>query len=215
MAKNIEVNSEYVLPSTGYFKITRHEEGKTHTYKLLDKMTPAMTQDKLAEFYESEKQKGNPLPLNSIQTFELLQDAVISGDSDLMNHLQKDLRRGVNTLSRAIYNPLGKDDETIHNYGTSDVYTIIRDIVGRDGFIDSIDNPDALESLLGTKDIKNINKISNAINKTPICFMRVNSKPSQKIERVVRFDASSDWLFLDAFGDLSYEYPAFLVEKIK
>lgn len=215
MARNIEVTSKYVLPSTGYFEITRHEKGKTCTYRLLDKMTPAMTQDKLAEIYESEKQKGNPLPLNSIQTFELLEDAVKSRDSDLINFLQKGLQRWVNTLSRVIYNPLGKEDKTIHNYGTSNAYTITRDIVGRDDWISSIDNLDALKSFLGTKDIKNINKISNAINQTPMYFWRLNSKPSQAVERVVRFNSLGDRLYLNAYGNLSDENPAFLVGKVK
>jgi len=81
--------------------------------------------------------------------------------------------------------------------------------------ISSIDNPDALESLLETKDIEIINKTSNAINKTPMYFLRLNSKPSQKIERVVLFGALDGGLGLNAYRYLSVEYPAFLVEQVK
>ena len=215
MIKNIEVTSKYVLPSTGYFEITKHKKGETSIYRLLDKMTLAMTQDRLAEFYESEKQKRNPLPLNSPQTFELLDDAVNSGNNDLMNHLHKILRNcWVSTTSRAVYNPV-EQDKAIHNYGTSDAYTITGNIVGGNGFIDSIDDPDALELLLETKDVKEINKVSNAINQTPMYFWRLNSKPPQKVERVVWFYANVGRLLLFVDRVLSDGYPAFLVEKIK
>lgn len=211
MAKNIEVKSKYIAPSTGYFEI----DNGNSVYRLLDKMTPSMNQDKLAEFYEKEKQKGNPLPLNSIQMFEIISDAVKSGNDDLKNYLQEGLQRWSNTLTRVIYNPIGEEDEIIHNYGTSDAYSVMGDIVGKDGLIKNIDNSNALESLLGTKDIKKLNEISNAINSTPMYFWRFNSKTSEKVERVAGFNAYDDGLLLYAYRYLSHEIPAFLVEQVK
>ncbi len=66
-----------------------------------------------------------------------------------------------------------------------------------------------------TKDIKKLNKISNAINSTEMYLWRLNSKPKEKNERVIRFIASNGGLGLSAVRDLSGEDPAFLVEWIK
>ncbi|MBU2612773.1 MAG: hypothetical protein KKB62_03575 [Nanoarchaeota archaeon] len=211
MTKEIEVKSKYVLPSTGYYEFSANGVPK---YRLLEKMTPSMTQDELAELYEVEKKKGNPLPLNSIQMFEIMEDAVKSGDKNLMNHIQKGLQMWPNTLSRVIYNPKG-EDEVIHWYGTSDEEKMKGHLVGKDGFIKNINNPNALEFLLGTSDIKRINGVTNSINKTPMYFWRFNSKPNERTERVVGFDAGGGRLYLDADRCLSGEIPAFLVEFLK
>ena len=211
MVKNIEVKSKHVSPITGYFEIDNGES----IYRLMEKMTTPMDQDKLAEFYEFEKKKGNPLPMNSIQHIELFNDAIKSGNKDLMNFLQKGLRMWLNTLTRVIYNPVGKEDETIHNYGTSDAFSVIGNIVGNDGMIIDIDNSNALELLLKTKDIKGLNKVSNVINSTQIHFYRINSKPVKKIECFVRFGANSYWLNLVTDRNLSDEYPAFMVGRVK
>ncbi len=217
MSKIIKPKVKHILPSTGYFEISKYnEKGKEIKYRLLDKLSSSMTQDKLAEFYESEKKKGNPLPLNSIQVMELLEDTANSNNNELKNYVHKSLRENwLNTLSRVIYNPAGKKDETIHNYGTSDSYSIIGDIVGNDNWIKDIDNKNALESLLKTNDVENLNKISNEVNQTPMYFWRLNSKPSEKTDRVVRFDADVFRLFLYAYRLLSDEYPAFLVERVE
>ncbi|MDP2672489.1 MAG: hypothetical protein Q8O84_01615 [Nanoarchaeota archaeon] len=212
MEKNIKVKTKHVAPSPGYFEI---DDG-IHTYRLMENLSPSMTQNKLAEFYEEQKQKGNPLPLNSIQMIGLLEDTANSEDNELKNYVHRSLRNNwLNTLTGVIYNPAGQKDETIHNYGTSDAYSIIGDIVGNDNWIEKIDNPNALESLLKTNDIKKLNEISNKINKTPMYFWRVNSKPSKKTESAVRFYANDDRLRLDANWDLSCECPAFLVEKVE
>lgn len=184
-------------------------------YRLMEKMTSSMNQDKLAEYYNIEKSKGNPVPMNSIQHLELFNDAVKSGNKELINFLQEGLRRGLNTLTRVGYNPAGKEDEVTHTYGTFDAYSVFGDIVGKDGWIKDVDNPNALELLLKTKDIKLLNEISNKINSTPMSFWRIDSKPSEKIERVVRFYADDNKLDLDADRYLRNEGPAFLVEKIK
>lgn len=216
MAETINPQVKHIVPSTGYFEISKYDaEGKASKYKLLERLSSSMTQDKLAEFYESEKQKGNPLPLNSIQVMEILEDTANSKDSELKNYIHKSLRGNwINTLSRVIYKPVEEKDVTIHNCGTSDEYSITGDIVGKDGWIKDINNSNALESILKTKDIKKLNEISNTINSTPMYFWRINSKPSKKTERVVRFVAYDVGLGLYADGVLFVEYPAFLVEQI-
>jgi len=207
----MEVKSKYVSPSKGYFEI---DNGKS-VYRLMEEMTNPMIQDKLAELYNKEKPQGKPVPMNSIQHIELFNDAMNSGDSDLLNFLQKGLQKGRITLTRVIYNPFGEEDETIHNYGTSDSYSIIGDIVGNNNWIHDINSSNALELLLKTKDIKMLNKISHSINQTPMYLWRLNLKPSEKDECVVGFDANDDKLYLTADGSLYDEYPAFLVEQVK
>lgn len=181
----------------------------------MDKLSPSMAQDGLAEFYESEKKKGNPLPLNSIQVIGLLEDTVNSKNNELKNYIHKSLRKTwINTLTRVIYNP-GEKDQTIHNYGTSDAYSISGDIIGDENLIEKINNKNALESLLKTKNIEKLNKISNAINQTPMYFWRLNSKPSEKIENVVKLSSDVDRLNLLVEGYLSIRLPAFLVEMVE
>lgn len=213
MAEIIKPEVKRVLPNAGHFEI----DNGIHTYRLIDKLAPSMSQDKLAEFYEKAKKAGNPLPLNSIQMMELLEDTAMSGDNELKNYVYDCLRNNwLNTLSRVIYNPAGEKDATIHNYGTSDAYSIVRDIVGKDGWIENIDNPNALESILKTKDINKLNEISNLINSTSMYFWRINSKkPQEKVECVVRFFVSGGRLSLNAGWDPTLEYPTFLVEQVK
>jgi len=63
MEKDIELKTKYIAPSAGYFEI----DNGNSVYRLMEKMTPSMNQDKLAEFYETAKKDGNPVPMNSIQ----------------------------------------------------------------------------------------------------------------------------------------------------
>ena len=199
------------------FEIIKYnQEGKQSKYNLSEELFPSMNAYDRAEDYEKAKQAGNPLPLNSIQLINLLEDVGMSENSELKNYIHDSLRKNwIATTSVVGYNPEGQKDRTFHNWKTSDSYSKIGDIVGEDGWIKEVDNPNALELILKTKDIKNLNKISNTINSTPMYFWRINSKPSEKVESVVRFDASSDGLILDADRYLSSGDPAFLVGQVE
>ena len=198
-----------------YFEISGVKyQGGIHTYRLYDKMTDSMNQDELAEFYETEKKKGNPHPMNSILHFSIFDSAVKSENADLLNQIQNGLNKFPNTLSRVIYNSLG-NDEVIHNYGTSDAYSLNGNIVGEDNWIKNIKDKKSLELLTGVKDINKLDKISDAINKTPMHLWRINSKSSEKQERVVvRFKSYYDRLSLFASWDLSVRGPAFRVLQV-
>jgi len=214
MAKIIKPSVKHVFPSEEYFEISGvNYRGDTNTYRLYTKMTPPMNQDKLAEFYEKEKKEGNPRPMDSILHFSIFDSAVKSGDSDLMNFIQSGLKKYPNTLSRIIYNPSQKD-KIMHNYGTSDYYSLMGDIAGEDNWIDKLKDKKSLELLTGIKDINKLNKISLGINNTPMYIWRVNSKSSEKIECVVGFSAGVVRLFLLAGRFLSLEYPAFRVQAV-
>jgi hypothetical protein len=214
MTKTPKPIVKHILPSEECFEISEvNYKGKIHTYKLYTKMTNPMNQYKLAEFYENEKQKGDPYPMDSILHFSIFDSAVKSGDKDLMNLIQLGLRKYPNTLSRVIYNPSGKD-KVLHNYGTSDSYSLIGNISGPNGWIKGINDKKSLELLTGIKDVNKLNKISQDINGTLMSFWRVNSKPSEKIERVVGFSAGDGGLNLDAYGDPLGGCPAFRVEQV-
>jgi len=200
------------------FKITRYDSnGKViKKYKLLDTLSDPMSALKRTEFYEKAKKAGNPLPLDSIKTRELLEDVAISGNSELQNYVYDSLRSyWIATTSVVEYNPKNQKDEVFHNWKTSDEYFLVGDIVGDNNYIDKINNPNALELLVGTKDVERLNKISNIIIRTPTFLWRYNSKSCEKVKCGVRFVAGDYRLGLYAVRDLSVEDPAFLVEQIK
>ncbi len=214
MTKTIKPLVKHVFPCEEYFEISGvNYRGNTHTYRVYSKMTDSMNQDKFAKEYEKGKKEGNPHPMDSILHFSIFDSAVKSGDSDLMNFIQSGLRKYPNTLSRVIYNHSGKD-EIIHNYGTSDAYLLTGDVVGPDGWIKDINYKKSLELLIGIKDTMKLDKISQRINKTHMYLWRINSKPSEKIERVVRFGAGDYRLFLYAGRDSSNVFPAFRVLQV-
>lgn len=215
MTKIIKPTVEHVIPSKEYFKISGvNYKGNIHTYRLYDKMTSSMNQDKLAKFSREQKEEGNPYAIGIPQFLAICEAGVKSGNAGLMNSLHKELRKYPNFLSRVIDNPSPLKDKTIHEYGMPDEYSLEGDIVGEDGWIKDIDNKKSLELLTEIKNINKLNKISQRINQTPMYLWRVNSKPSEKIESVVGFGANNDRLSLLAYGSLSNEYPAFRVLQV-
>ncbi len=207
----------------GYFEIGNVREGnKTARYHLMHRLTLPMNQDELAKYSESEKAKGNPYACTSNTLWQIfdaaskLEGKVSQGEfAQLMQFIKQGLEQWPNTLSRVVYTPVGETDKVIHNYGTSEAYTLEGDVINPIGFMSKISNEDreALKLTLGTRAIEQINKTSDKINNIPMYFWRFNSKPAQKNERVVRFYASSDGLGLDCDGGLRSEDPAFRVVR--
>ena len=200
------------------FKITRYDlnGNVAKKYNLIDTLSLSKNAIDRAEDYEKRKKAGDPNYLDSIKTWELLEDIANSGNSEAQNFVRDSLRKyWIATTSVVEYNPKNKKDETFHNWKTSDEYFLTRDIVGNDNWIKEINNLNALELLVGTKDIQKLNEVSNKINKTSMYLWRFNLKPAEKIKRVVGFYADGGRLFLDADGGPSGEDPAFLVEDVK
>ena len=200
------------------FKIIKYDSNGnvSKKYFLMDTLSPSKNAIDRAEDYEIRKKAGDPNYLSSIGTREILEDVANSGNSELQNYVRDSLRKyWIATTSVVEYNPKNQKDEVFHNWKTSDEYSLIRSIVGRDGFIMEIDNSESLESLVGTDDVKKLHEISNVINDSQMYLLRFNSKPSEKTKSVVRFGALDDRLYLDADGNLSDEIPAFLVLRDK
>jgi len=211
----VKVKSKHVGPRVGYFEINNGDS----VYRVMDRLNPAMNPKILAEFYESQKQKGDFVPTSSPLTFQIMRDAVNSKDSGLLNFLFDSFTNHyILTTSKGIYLPVGQFDEVIHNCDTSEASIIKRNLVGKQGFIQTIDNKKALGSFLGTPNIKHINRITQALNETNMYLCRLAKKPVSRAERFVGFSAGSGGLSLGANCSLFLRGPSFgyeLVEKKK
>jgi len=90
----------YYPPSEEFWDIPGVSyRGKTITCRLFEKMNSPMNQDKLAEFYEIEKQKGNPYPMDSVLHF-----AIFSKAYSLRNKSQKETEQLRNFFKQGIRN---------------------------------------------------------------------------------------------------------------
>ena len=223
MTKTHHQRIVYVNPNENFWNIPGVDyRGETGTYRLFESMTPSLNQAQLTELYNGEKPKGNSHPMDSVLHFAILsaahnlKDESLEEAERLRNFLQAGFRQYANTLTRVIYGSLeSKSDKVIHNHGTSDEYSLDAKVVGADGWIKDMHDKKVLESFLGTKDINKINEVSNWINKTNFRIWRLNSKPSEKVERVARFSAYSGRLALGCDGGSLAEYPAFRVLRVE
>lgn len=210
----------YNEPKTGSFDIPGVVyRGETGTYRLFEEMTPLLTQGGLAELYDTEKQKGNPHPTDiplfwaiAKRGFELRNES-LQDSKRLRQFFRKGLRKYPNTLTRIVYSP--KKDKIIHNYGTSDAYSVNGEFIGLDGWVKYVPHSDdLLKQLLGIRNADVIDDISQWINGTNTYICRLNSKPTQTDERVARFGTDDDGLDLGCVGVPFSEYPAFRVLRI-
>ncbi len=99
-------------------------------YELLKDLTKPMFQYKLAELYNVNKEKGKPLPPNSIQIYGLMKDAIDLRNPKLLNFLRESFEKEIGSLSRVIYNISG-EDKVIHNCKTIDAFSMKGKIIGR------------------------------------------------------------------------------------
>lgn len=132
---------------------------------------------------------------------------------ELRTFIQEGLRKYLNTLTRISYSPSGKDLVT-HNVATLDAYSRKASVAGASELMSELKNKNALEALLGTKDVKKINGVFQWINGTNGHIWRLNSKPQGTDEKVVGFGAGSGGLDLYCDGDPLYGYSAFRVLRV-
>ena len=171
----------------------------------------AKTQDNWAKYTEQAKQNGNfytgDMPLYHSLFTALFRQKNNRESEEARTFIQKQMRdKWLMTLTRIAYQPKG-DDLVIHNYGTKDKYEAKSLVVGADRIIKSGDSK-ALEAILGTGNIQEINSVYNWINQTPAYIWRVNSNPSKVDERVARFNADADWVNLYCSRDPAGSYPS-------
>ena len=133
----------------------------------------------------------------------------------LRQFLGQAVRQGIHTSTRNVYNPEGEEDEAIHNYGTSEQYSIKGNIAGIGGFVHKISDKRTLETFFGTQNAIRINEVAQSVNRTDAYIRTLDSKPKEREERVARFYADDDRLGLFCDGDPRGEYPAFRVLKVE
>ncbi len=218
--KIISTNKD-TTPREGYNTITHvRDRGVLCVYRLYDKMTSLMNSGELTEFYETEKQKGNPHPASSALTWAIFEAAVRTKDEELLRKIQNGLKRYSNTLTKVVYPPEGSD-RVVHNYGTLDEYSLEGNVVGSSGWVSDLKSEDkrVLELILGTKDIRRINRVSNLINGTDSFLNRLNSKHTVESEKVVgfhtHFSRFSGWFDVDCDAFFLCDGPAFRVLKVE
>lgn len=209
-----QAEKRFIIPNVFY-------NGEIKTYRLFERMTPEMSRDSLAEFYEIEKTKGNPVPANAPLIWAIVTRVyeLSPNNQELTERLRIFLRdsfRGYsNTLSEIIYNYNGSgEDQIIHNYGTSDEFSTFQNVVGSNGWVHEILDKKFLELILDTRDLDRIDAISRWINNTNSYLWRLNSKPKEKTQGVIRFDAYEDRFGLYCNADPLNEAPAFRVLEV-
>ena len=206
------VKSRYV----SFFEIEKGES----VYRLMGQLSSPMNQNALADFYNRSKEKGNPLPMNALQHIRFLEDVAMSNDVDLKNYVSQCLHQNdILTTSRLIISSEGYKDEVIHNYGTLDAYSVYGKIEAKAGDIDSMDKPHVLKYLVGTRGIKKLNKISNAITGGQMFIadgLSWDFRPLEGTkERAINLAKRGKGLCLWTTDDLRDENPAFLMERVK
>ena len=106
------------------------------------------------------------------------------------------------TLSRIKYAKSGQD-AVIHNHGLQDKFEIQDDIIGADGYVTQINPQTALQAVLGDNNVNEINQVYNWITGKNLYLWRLNAKPQEDTERIVRFDSYSGWAYLNCYWFLN------------
>ena len=222
MTKTIKSNVEAqeILPSEKYWKIKGiNSQGKEFLYKVFADLTKPMNlESELPAFYEEQKELGNPTPVNSIQVYGVMRDAVNSKNASLINHLHKTFRTNyIRSLSVVVYSPVLAENGILHNSFTSDEFFEQGILLGPDGFVEdlTLKQRKPLELILDEKKLPNLNKVSQVINSTNFYLWRINSKPSEKIKTGVDFNANSGKFVVGAYWSLSDQDPAIRVLQEK
>ncbi len=204
----------HVVPKAEYWIVSGvSDRGKTGTYEVVREMIPADTQDNQAVKYGIEIPSAPLIWAIADRAYDFRTQKPEAAET-LKNFLRQGFRQYPNTSSRIAYNPSGTDEVT-HNYGTSDQYSLSANVVGPDSWMENMSDKSVLESILGTSDTTKINKVSNWINGTNSRIWRLNSRPKQRDERVVRFVALDGRLDLGCSRLPRDVHPAFRVLKIE
>ena len=186
---------------------------KTGIYELSKELIPSATQEELAQLSKLSRENGGFYAGDARLHYAIFKAIKQAGNTEIRDFVREKLRSSYpNTLTRVRYQPSG-NDEVIHNYKQKDESSFTGRVIGPDREINEEDK-ECLEILLGAKDIKEIKEVSGFINGTRTYIWRVNSIPKNLDERVVRFDAYSDWLSLYCYRDPSDQFPAFGVREV-
>ncbi|MEK6917891.1 MAG: hypothetical protein AABW51_02985 [Nanoarchaeota archaeon] len=218
MGKIVNHKGSFVVPNVFY-------RGEKRTYEIFEEMAPAMTQNRLVEFHENEKQKGNPYLIDCPLHFAIFLAAYnLTKQSpeiaeQLRNFIHDGIKETPSTLTRIVYN-IGETDEIVHYCGTSEKYSTKRDVIGRHGYINDIKDKKALELILGVKDVGKVVNFFNWVNGTNGYFWRLEAKPKKDPDlpdyenRVVGLSFGGVGFGINCGRSTFFKYPAFRVLRI-
>lgn len=212
MKSNLGIQSTkdcWQIPEVAY-------RGETSIYDLSKTPLKSKTQEEHAK--HREQAKGDfyvaDMPLYHSLFTALYNQRNNPQTEEIRAFIQKSMReKWLTTLTRIAYQPKGKD-KIIHNFGTNEQYDLEENIVGHDRII-QLEDSNALNALLGTDNINEINEVYNWINNTPAYIWRLNQKPEQIDERVARFFASSDGAIFDCDRNPLFSYEGLGVRRAK
>ena len=197
--------------------------GQPATYELMEEMSPEMNFEKLREYSESERGKGNPYPATAPEVFALMERMSVRtediSEEDLVRGIdfwKNALRRWPQTASLNVYHSEGQNSAVVHGFGDL-AYRVEGTLIGPDGWVGDLSSGEreALKLSFGTKDSKRINRVVNALTHKDAFLWRLNSAPDETFKRVVGFYARSDWLVFDCCGVPAGRFPAFRVRKVE
>ena len=189
-------------------------QGNPFHYEFFKNLTKPLNQEGIAEFYEKQKQRGNPLPANSIQVYNSKNAGVKSKNYEFINFFHKTLRENyIKTGSVVIYSPIKEENGVFHNWKTSDEFFKQGIVYGPNGDIEKWNSKQRnfLELILGDNNLRNLKQVTYGINSTPFYSWRINEKPLEKEENGVDFNADSDGLDLCMYWGLLSGDPCFRI----
>ena len=197
--------------------------GQPATYELMEEMSPEMNFEKLREYSESERGKGNPYPATAPEVFALMER--MSGRTEDIS--EEDFTRGIDfwknalrrwpqTASLNVYHSEGQNSAVVHGFGDL-AYRVEGNLVGPDGWVYDLSpiEREALKLILGTKDTRRINGVARAIINNSAYLWRANSNSDERDERVVGFGASSGRLGFCCNRYPAFRCPAFRVRRVE
>jgi hypothetical protein len=177
---------------------------------------PAMTQKQAADY---SKEHGNVLLTMRQVVSDIMLPAKYSGDLRIRQHIQKLLRQGMNTQTRAIIAPEGYgQDSLIEGIYTPEAKQVPVNLIGKAGLMKESELDETIEKLTGQSK-ETLAKLLGYFNETPNhikFFPYGETRPEQIQERVARFYADSDWAVLSCYlRNPDDRYPAFRVSRKK
>ncbi len=210
--------------ATSYWKVHAvpiGTDGKIYTVELCTGLLDTgafKTQDQHAQFSKAELAQGRFGYLSAPEVRGLARTLRVNKGNPkakgMVNEIREFLKQAhrknffLITSTRAVYNPSG-EDEFIHKYGLEGQYSIKENIVGSDELIAQTKDPSTYQALFGTNDdIKEIDKDFGFLNETPTYIWRMNLRPQQRDERVVRLGANQVRFYVGCNGGPQLEDPA-------
>ncbi|MEK6850040.1 MAG: hypothetical protein AABX85_00515 [Nanoarchaeota archaeon] len=170
---------------------------------LSDTLLPVMTQDQSAKYSSPDGFSTCTAEQFFLVGSKLYEMKDLSGkDKEVVESARQFIRQGIrghglNTQTRISYSS-NDQDAIIHGYGKANPVMKNVDFVGRDGAPDKVLSLESSLALTGKKP-EEVNTIMSYLNNTVNYVWRVNSKPSNVDERVVRLDAYSDRFGLNCY----------------